>query len=355
MKLSDFDYNLPLGLIAQKPSQPRDHSRLLIYNRITKKIEHKKFFNIIDYLKPDDVLFINNSKVFSARLIAKKNTGGQVEIFLLKNLDKKKNIWQCLIKGHVKIGLDLFLSSKIQAHIISMADGIANISFNENYLKFIKDLNKIGQVPLPPYIKRNKKNKADIKNYQTVYAQDNKLGSVAAPTAGLHFTTKLLKKIKGYGIKIIAGTLHVGLGTFKPIKTENILDHHMHSEDIEMTALAINNIIKAKNRGQRIIAVGTTSARILESLVTFLKINKLTGKYEKYQGPTLKFSTDIFIYPGYQFKIVDALITNFHLPKSSLILLISALIGLEQTKFIYNLAVKKKYRFFSYGDAMLIV
>jgi len=355
MKLSDFAYNLPLGLIAQKPIYPRDHSRLLIYNRQTRKIEHKKFFNIVDYLKPDDVLFINNSKVFAARLIVKKITGGQVEIFLLKNLDKKKNIWECLIKGHVKVGLDLFLSAKIKARVILMSDGISQVSFDETYPKFIKNLSKIGQVPLPPYIKRDKKNKADIINYQTVYAQDNKLGSVAAPTAGLHFTEELMQKIKCQGVKVVEGTLHVGLGTFKPVKTENILDHHMHSEDIEITALAINNIIKAKNQGQRIIAVGTTSARILESLTAFLKIDNTTGKYEKYQGSALKFSTDIFIYPGYQFKMIDALITNFHLPKSSLIMLVSALIGLEQTKFVYDLAVKEKYRFFSYGDAMLIV
>lgn len=355
MKLSDFDYNLPLGLIAQKPVYPRDHSRLLVYSQKTEKIEHKKFFNITNYLKSDDVLFINNSKVFSARLMAKKITGGQVEIFLLKNLDKKKNIWECLIKGHVKTGTDVFLSKKIKAQIISTVDGIAQVSFNENYSKFIKDLSKIGQVPLPPYIKRDKKNKADVINYQTVYAKANKLGSVAAPTAGLHFTKKLMQKIKYQGIKVAEGTLHVGLGTFKPIKTENVLDHHMHSEDIEITALVINNIIKAKNQGRRIIAVGTTSARILESLVAFLKIDKTTGKYAKYQGPTLRFSTDIFIYPGYKFKMVDALITNFHLPKSSLIMLVSALIGLKQTKAVYNLAVKEKYRFFSYGDAMLIV
>ena len=355
MKLSDFDYNLPTGLIAQQPVYPRDQARLLIYNSKNQKIEHKKFSNIIDYLNKNDVLFLNNSKVFAARLLGHKESGGQIEVFLLKNIDKKKNIWQCLIKGKVKIETEILFSNKLLATVLSINDGINEVSFNFNYNRLIKSLDKIGQVPLPPYIKRDKQKKEDRKNYQTVYAKDNKLGSSAAPTAGLHFTSSLLEKMKNKKIKVIEGTLHVGLGTFKPIKEENILNHTMHSEDIEISTKAINDIIKAKNSGKRIIAVGTTSCRILESLSKYLKINSNTGKYLKYQGPSLKFSTDIFIYPGYKFKITDALITNFHLPKSSLILLISAMIGRDQVMSIYNLAVKKKYRFFSYGDAMLIV
>ena len=355
MKLSDFDYNLPTSLIAQQPVYPRDQARLLIYNSKDQKIEHKKFYNIIDYLNKNDVLFLNNSKVFAARLLGHKESGGQIEVFLLKNIDKKKNIWQCLIKGKVKIETEILFSNKLLATVLSIDNGINEVSFNFDHNKLIKSLDKIGQVPLPPYIKRDKQKKEDRKNYQTIYAKDNKLGSSAAPTAGLHFTSSLFKKITKKKIKIIEGTLYVGLGTFKPIKEENILNHKMHSEDIEISAKAINDIIKAKNSGKRIIAVGTTSCRILESLSKYLKINSNTGKYLKYQGPSLKFSTDIFIYPGYKFKITDALITNFHLPKSSLILLISAMIGRDQVMSIYNLAVKKKYRFFSYGDAMLIV
>ncbi len=355
MNLSDFDYNLPIGLIAQKPVYPRDQARLLIYNSKDKKIEHKNFYNIINYLNKDDVLFLNNSKVFAARLLGYKESGGQIEVFLLKNIDKNKNIWQCLVKGKVKIGTKVLFSDKLLAIVLSINNGINEVSFNFNYNKLIKSLDKIGQVPLPPYIKRDKQKKEDKKNYQTIYAKDNKLGSSAAPTAGLHFTSSLFKKIKKKKIKVIEGTLHVGLGTFKPIKEENILNHKMHREDIEISAKAINDIIQAKNSGKRIIAVGTTSCRILESLFKYLKINSGTGKYLKYQGPNLKFSTDIFIYPGYKFKITDALITNFHLPKSSLILLISAIIGRDQVMSIYSLAVKKKYRFFSYGDAILIV
>lgn len=355
MKLSDFDYSLPVGLIAQKPVYPRDQARLLIYNSKNKKIEHKKFYDIIDYLNKDDVLFLNNSKVFTARLLGHKKSGGQIEIFLLKNIDKKKNTWQCLIKGKVKIGIEILFSNKLLATVLCINNEINEVSFNFNYNKLIKSLDKIGQVPLPPYIKRNQQKKEDKKNYQTIYAKDNKLGSSAAPTAGLHFTLSLFKKIKNKKIKVIEGTLHVGLGTFKPIKEENILNHKMHREDIEISAKAINDIIQAKNSGKRIIAVGTTSCRILESLFNYLKINSDTGKYLKYQGPNLRFSTDIFIYPGYKFKITDALITNFHLPKSSLILLISAMIGRNEVMSIYNLAINKKYRFFSYGDAMLIV
>jgi len=356
MKLSDFDYNLPPELIAQEPNNLRDHARLLIYNRKTDQIKHGKFFNLIDYLKPGDILFLNNSKVFSARIKSFKLTGGQVEIFLLKVLDKKKNIWECLLRGRIKLGQKLIINKDLEAEIIKDNEGVWQISFNQNYQYIIENLDKIGQTPLPPYIKREKKNNQDLIDYQTVYASDDKIGSAAAPTAGLHFTEELLFKIKSQGIEILEGTLHVGLGTFLPIKTDNILEHIMHSEDVELSTSVINKLIKAKNNNQRIIAVGTTSARILESLDKFLKKDQETGKYLKYQASKgLAFSTNIFIYPGYNFKMISGLITNFHLPKSSLLLLVSALMGRERALEIYFEAISKKYKFFSYGDAMFII
>lgn len=391
MKLSDFDYNLPQELIAQKPINPRDHSRLLIYNKKLKTIEHKKFYQIVEYLNPGDILFVNNSKVFSARLEARKKTGGKIEIFLLKNIDKKKNVWQCLIGGKVRAGLELDLVKNLKAQIIKSEDNTWYLSFNQEYDDFIKTIEKIGQTPLPPYIKRDNKNKNDIKNYQTVYADDKKPGSSAAPTAGLHFTDKLLKKIKAKGVEILEGTLHVGLGTFSPIKTEDIKKHKMHSEEVEISFSVIKKIMKAKNEGKKIIAVGTTSARILESIFEKImdspRIDSLRGslfrgndkmigndkeiavisnyllldnllhstKLQTKKTKSFNFSTNIFIYPGYKFRIIDSLITNFHLPKSSLILLISALIGQKKTLEIYQEAIKQGYRFFSYGDAMFII
>lgn len=357
MKLSDFDYNLPKELIARAPINPRDHSRLLIYNRENKKIEHQKFYDIIDYLNPGDILFVNNSKVFSARLEAYKKTGGKIEIFLLKNIDKKKNNWECLIGGKIRAGSELDLIKNLKAQVVEKKDNIWYLSFNQKYDDFIKIIEKIGQTPLPPYIKRDKKNKNDIKDYQTIYANDEKLGSSAAPTAGLHFTDKLLKKIKDKGVEILEGTLHVGLGTFLPIKTEDIREHQIHSEEVEISLEVLQKIIQAKKEGRRIIAVGTTSARILESLFKKIldpsRIANLAGWHAV--PKVINFSTDIFIYPGYQFKIIDSLITNFHLPKSSLLLMISALIGREETLDIYKKAIAENYRFFSYGDAMLII
>lgn len=354
MNLSEFDYYLPQELIAQEPVNPRDHSRLLVYNRQKKETTHSFFYNIIDFLKKDDLLFVNNSKVFKARILARKESGGQVEIFLLKNINKEKNIWQCLIGGKVKPGFKLFFNDIFLAKVLEKEDNTFFVSFSENYLKFIKTLEKIGQTPLPPYIKRDEKNKKDDLNYQTVYAKEDKIGSSAAPTAGLHFTDELLNKIEKKGIRIVEASLHVGLGTFLPIKVENILEHKMHSEDIEISAETINLIIEAKNKGRRIVAVGTTSCRILESLSSYLNFEK-NGQIKKYQGDDLNFSTDIFIYPGYNFKVVDCLLTNFHLPKSSLLLLVSALTGQEQALNLYQEAVNLKYRFFSYGDAMLII
>ncbi len=363
MKLSDFNYNLPPELIAQEPASPRDHSRLLVYNRQSKKTEHQKFYDIINYLKPGDILFVNNSKVFSARLKAHKKTGGEIEIFLLKNINQEKNIWQCLIGGRVKDGAELILADNLIAIIIkndenNFSDDNNNtrqVVFNKKYSDFLKIIEKIGWTPLPPYIKRANQNKNDLKNYQTIYAKDDKTGSSAAPTAGLHFTDDLLKKIENKGVEILEGTLHVGLGTFSPIKTENILDHQMHSEEVEISQEVLRKIIEAKKEGRRIIAVGTTSVRILESIFgnNPPRIANLAGWHAVPKN--ISFSTNIFVYPGYKFQVVDGLISNFHLPKSSLILLISALIGREETLEIYQQAVEEKYRFFSYGDAMLII
>lgn len=355
MNLSDFDYYLPPELIAQTALRPRDHSRLLVYNRSKGKIEHKKFYHLPDYLQAGDLLFLNNSKVLPARLLGHKASGGQIEVFLLKVLDRKKNYWQCLVKGRVKAGCQIIFPGGLSAETLVKENDLWQVAFSGKEKCFLKTINRIGQLPLPPYIKRPEAKRSDLKDYQNIYARDDRLGSVAAPTAGLHFTAKLLRRIKEKKVEIVEGTLHVGLGTFQPIKSENISKHLMHGEAVEVSAAAINRIIRAKNSGRRIVAVGTTSARILESLVGFLSIDKKSGRYQSYRGPALKFSTNIFIYPGYQFKMIGALITNFHLPKSSLILLLSALMGRSAVLATYNLAIKKKYRFFSYGDAMLVV
>ncbi|MHB8903993.1 MAG: tRNA preQ1(34) S-adenosylmethionine ribosyltransferase-isomerase QueA [Patescibacteria group bacterium] len=345
--VSDFDYHLPLELIAQKPTRPRDHSRLLLLNKKSGAIEHKHFYNLIDYLKPGDLLILNNSKVYPARLIGhKKITGGKIEIFLHHDLGH--GAWECLVGGRIQIGTIIEFPHKLVAEIIkNNNDGTFQVKFNLSGSKFFALINKIGLVPLPPYIKRDKKIASDKNNYQTVYADDNKIGSAAAPTAGLHFTKNLLKKIKAKGVIIKQVTLHVGLGTFAPVKTENIKDHKMHSEFASIEAATIKEIIKTKKAGGRVIAVGTTSCRTLESL-DWAKIGNTK------QITKQSFWTDIFIYPGYKFKIVDALVTNFHLPKSTLLMLISALAGKKNIDFAYQAAVSGHYRFFSYGDAMFI-
>lgn len=347
-KVSDFDYHLPGELIAQKPVRPRDHSRLLLLNKKTGVVEHKYFYNLIDYLQPGDLLILNNSKVFPARLIGKKvATGGKIEIFLHKKngaADRPNNIWECLIGGRVKTGLVINFPQKLQAEILhDNTNGTWQVKFNFTGSKFWKIINKIGLVPLPPYIKREQKKESDKNNYQTVFAANNKIGSVAAPTAGLHFTKSLLKKLRTKGVRIEYVTLHVGLGTFAPVKTEKITEHKMHSELVLINTKTIREILKVKRAGGRIVAVGTTSARTLESL-----------DWHKIKVITQSFWTDIFIYPGYQFKIVDALITNFHLPKSTLLMLVSALASKKNIDNAYLEAISQKYRFFSYGDAMFI-
>ncbi len=352
MKLSKFDYNLPRELIAQKPTTPRDHSRLLILDQNNENIKHKKFYNIIEYLKSGDVLILNNSRVFPARLIGKrKKTNGKIEVFLLRNMLRNKDTckWQCLVGGkRIRVGLEIEFDKKIECVLKKdNKDSTWEVEFNLNNKAMMSIVNEIGSVPLPPYIKREKQKRGDKKNYQTVYADENKIGSVAAPTAGFHFTPELLKKIKAKGIQIEYITLHVGLGTFAPVKTDDITKHKMHAEFVEIKKSTIDKIKKGKKENKKIIAVGTTSVRSLESFFNDPKSYKLTAN-------SYSAWVDIFIYPGYKFKIVDAMITNFHLPKSTLLMLVSAMAGKEKIKKAYKSAVNNSYRFYSYGDAMFI-
>jgi S-adenosylmethionine:tRNA ribosyltransferase-isomerase len=353
MLLSDFDYNLPPELIATHPAEPRDQARLLVLNKTTGTMSHSHFFNLLDFLQPGDLLIANNSKVIPARLTATKSTGGSVEVFLSKNLGQS---WEVLIKGRVSAGAELTLSTRLRAVVqSSIGDGVWQLAFNLSGSEFMQELELIGELPLPPYIikARQASSTTDKQDYQTVYAAADKQGSVAAPTAGLHFTDGLITKLKENNIFIEYLTLHVGLGTFLPVKTDNIIDHKMHSEWAELSADLIEKIIKAKRSGRRIIAVGTTSARALE--YAFAQINLgdyLSGKATN----TGDFAAwvDIFIYPPYQFKVVDALITNFHLPKSTLLMLVSSLASREIILSAYQEAIAKRYRFYSYGDAMFI-
>jgi len=342
-KLSDFDFSLPEELIAQKPASPRDSAKLLVLNRNNEALIHEKFRSLVDYLHQGDVLVLNNSKVFPARLFGKKRkTGGEIEVFLHKKIND--NTWECLLRGRVKEGLIIDLGKKLSACVEKINnDGTFLVSFNQSGLDFFKTINKIGRLPLPPYIKRAEKELADLTNYQTVYADQDKVGSVAAPTAGLHFTKRLLNELKSKGVIIEYITLHVGLGTFSAVKTENILEHKMHSEYVEIGPETIKTLKLAKAEKRRIIAVGTTSCRSLESWGQ----DSCPDTFSKW--------TDIFIYPGYKFLVVDALITNFHLPKSSLLMLVSALAGFDRIKSAYQEAIDLQYHFFSYGDAMLII
>jgi S-adenosylmethionine:tRNA ribosyltransferase-isomerase len=346
MKLSLFNYNLPRELIAQTPKEPRDASGLLVYDRKSGKIEHDKFFNLPKYLQPNDVLVFNNTKVFPARLIMKKPTGGKIEIFLLKEVGGGK--WECLIGGKLKSTKELEAKG-LQGKIIGkVAESVWLIKFNLVGQKFLKFIEKYGETPLPPYIK-TKDTKKIRAEYQTVYAKY--FGSVAAPTAGFHFTKKLLAQLKKKGVAEEFVTLHVGLGTFQAVKVEQIEKHKMHAELASIDKKTCDFLNTAKRQGRRIIAVGTTSARTLEAA---------TDKNGKLKP--IKKEVDIFIYPGYKFKFVDALITNFHLPKSTLLMLVSAFLGQGKNKTagikamrkIYATAVKKKYRFYSFGDGMMV-
>ena len=338
MKLTDFSYELPKELIAQHPAEPRDHARLMLYDRKTGDVEHKHFYDLVDELKAGDVLVFNDSKVIPARLYGKRvPTGGKVEVLLLTPVGEDR--WEVLVKPGKKAlpGTTIEFPEGLQAEVLDRTD------FGGRVVHFTYDgvfddiIDKIGEMPLPPYIHEKME---DPDEYQTVYARER--GSAAAPTAGLHFTDELLQKIRDKGVEEVFVTLHVGLGTFRPVEEENIEDHQMHSEFYSITPEAADAINRAKAEGRRIIAVGTTSIRTLESAGT-------TGKLKAGSG-----WTNIFIYPGFTFHIVDALVTNFHLPESTLLMLISALSTREQILHAYEIAVKEKYRFFSFGDAMFI-
>ncbi|MFA6171484.1 MAG: tRNA preQ1(34) S-adenosylmethionine ribosyltransferase-isomerase QueA [Patescibacteria group bacterium] len=352
MKLSDFDYHLPKELIAQRPVKPRDCSRLLVLSRKTGKIIHRHFYDLPDFLRSGDVLVFNNSKVMKARLYGRKETGGKIEVFLLRKIRSEKSgeIWQCLLGGtRKKEGLCVRFGKGFSCEIKSRnAGGTWEAAFNKKGKEFQAAVEQIGHMPLPPYIKR-KDLKTDEMSYQTIYADSKKTGSVAAPTAGLHFTPGLLKKLEKKGIKFEYLTLHVGLGTFAPVKAKDVKKHKMHSEWAEVSAKTIKSIVSARKEKRRVIAVGTTSVRTLEAAFASAQEEKFSGLPAGQAG-----WVDIFIYPGYKFKAIDGMITNFHLPKSTLLMLVSALAGRKDIGLAYRAAVKKNYRFFSYGDAMLI-
>jgi len=391
MKISDFDYELPEELIAQRPADKRDCSRLLVVDRKTGSIEHKHFYDIIDYLEAGDCLVLNNSKVIPARLYGiKAGTGARVEFLLIKRIEADR--WETMVRPgkRLKPGDDVIFSESplLKAHIADFGDdGTRIVDFTYEGV-FMERLEEIGSMPLPPYIDRTG-DEDDKERYQTVYCKDE--GSVAAPTAGLHFTDELLKKAEKKGVELAYVTLHVGIGTFRPVKCENIEDHSMHFEEYFISEESAAIINRAKADGRRIISVGTTSTRTLESAAYFdenisgmgcAMSGAKTTSYDKCRGNVAEVrsgdgntesgnehprnirgcwqvrsgagSTDIFIYPGYEFKMIESLITNFHLPKSTLLMLISALYDREKILEIYEEAVRKRYRFFSYGDAMFI-
>lgn len=340
MNVKDYDYDLPEELIAQDPLEDRSSSRLMVLDRQTGDVEHRHFTDILEYLHPGDCLVINNTKVIPARLFGvKEDTQAKIEVLLLKR--KENDIWETLVKPgkKAKPGTKLvFGDGLLTAEVVDVVEeGNRLIQFHYDGI-FEEILDQLGQMPLPPYITHQLKDK---NRYQTVYAEYD--GSAAAPTAGLHFTKELLQKVKDMGVDIAEVTLHVGLGTFRPVKVENVLDHHMHSEFYMVSQEAADKINRAKESGHRVIAVGTTSTRTLEAAADE------NGRLHETSG-----WTEIFIYPGYQFKVIDALITNFHLPQSTLVMLVSALAGREHVLHAYEIAVKERYRFFSFGDAMLI-
>ena len=339
LKKSDFYYDLPEELIAQTPAEPRDSSRLLVYHRDTRQLEHKIFRDVIDYLKAGDVLVVNRTRVLPARVYAHTEHGGAVEVLLLKRLDLTR--WEVLVRPGRKCrpGAHLIVNEELSLRVLSVTDS------GERIVEFMYDgtfediLSRVGTMPLPPYIHEKL---TDPERYQTVYSKEN--GSAAAPTAGLHFTPELLECIRAKGVEIAEVLLHVGLGTFRPVKEENVLDHKMHSEYFEISAEAAEIVNRAKKEGRRVICVGTTSVRTVETVADehgFLR--------------PCKGNTEIFIYPPYKFRCVDALITNFHLPESTLLMLVSALCSREEIMRVYKTAVEERYRFFSFGDAMLIL
>ena len=342
MKTSDFYYDLPQELIAQTPIEPRDQSRLMVVDKNTGEVTHKIFKDLIDYLNPNDCLILNDTRVIPARIYGvKKETGAVVEFLLLKQ--SENNVWECLCKPgkRAKIGTEfVFGEGLVECEVVDITDdGNRKIQFKCDSKEIYTILDKIGKMPLPPYITEELKNG---ERYQTVYSRE--LGSAAAPTAGLHFTNELLKRIEQKGIKIGYVTLHVGLGTFRPVKVDDVTKHKMHTEHYHISKQTADLINKTKSNGGRVISVGTTSTRTLESVATK---NGCICEDED--------DTSIFIYPGYEFKCIDGLVTNFHLPESTLIMLISAFAGYDNVMNAYKIAVDERYRFFSFGDACLFI
>lgn len=345
MLLSDFDYELPEELIAQQPAKLRTQSKMMVLDKTLKTTEHKQFFDIVDYLNENDVLVLNDTKVIPARLLGQKLTGANVEVFLLKEHENKQ--WEALIKPSKRVNSNniIKISDELAVKTLVRMDGgkwLVELTYEGDIYEI---LNRIGHIPLPPYIERKLDNEKlknlDYKRYQTVFAKH--AGSVAAPTAGLHFSKDILKKLKNKGVQICYVTLNVGLGTFKPVKCENITEHKMDSEIFEISKKTAKIINDAKKEGKCIVAVGTTSVRTLETC------------YQKYgEIKACKDSSQLFIYPPYEFKVVDKLITNFHLPKSTLLMLVSAMAGKDFIFEAYKQAIENKYRFFSYGDCMFI-
>lgn len=347
MLISEFDYELPEELIAQKPTEKREQSKMMVLNKENHIIEHKNFFNIVDYLDENCILILNNTKVMPARLYGYKDTGAKIEIFLLK--EKENHNWEVLIRPskRVKIGTIIKISDELSVEILEPLEDagkwLVKMIYEGNIFEI---LHKVGNIPLPPYIERKMDDdeikKLDFERYQTVYAQDE--GSVAAPTAGLHFTQDILEQLKNKGVEIGYVTLNVGIGTFRPVKCDNILDHKMDSESFEISEETAELINRAKREGKKLVAVGTTTVRTLETAY------KQFGEIK-----ACKSASELFIYPPYEFKVVDKLITNFHLPKSTLLLLVSALASKEFIFEAYAEAIKNKYRFYSYGDCMFIL
>lgn len=355
MLTSEFDYTLPLTSIAQAPAEPRDHSRLMIIDKSAKKYTHANFYDVVDLVKPGDVLVWNNSKVFKARLFGDLVSADEkellehknkIEIFLVREMENS-GVWKVLARPgkHVRIGARVRFAPDFYCDpLVKESDGTILVQFPEPAASVIAKANKYGRVPLPPYIKDEKH---EIEAYQTIYANDEREGSVAAPTAGFHFTSEIVNRFEQKGVEFAEVTLHVGLGTFLPVKTERVQDHTMHSEWVELTEESANKINKAKKEGRRVIAVGTTTVRTLEGIA---QLSHEHGLLAPYAG-----DINMFITPGFEFKVVDALVTNFHLPKSTLLMLVSAFAGDKDFMLdCYKKAVEEKYRFYSFGDAMFI-
>ncbi len=346
MLVSEFDYELPEELIAQMPADKRDNSKMLVLNKENHTIEHKHFYDIVDYLDENTLLVLNNTKVLPARLYGTKETGAKIEVFLLES--KGDKFWSCLIKPSKRIKPDTIIkiSDELSVKAIKRLEEDGEWLVEMLYKGDLFDiLHKVGNIPLPPYIERKLQTEEvknfDMERYQTVYAKDE--GSVAAPTAGLHFTQEILDKLKAKGVEIAYVTLNVGLGTFRPVKCENILEHKMHSETFEITQETADIINRAKKSGKKLVAVGTTTVRTLET--AFQQFGEIKACHS---------ASELFIYPPYEFKVIDKLITNFHLPKSTLLMLVSALAGKDFIFEAYKTAIENKYRFFSYGDCMFI-